>query len=878
MKFNPLFILLSFVLLLIYSQWLLPGPRVATDFSQVSESILKSKLDLPQTWTVFGTEGLGEYTAFTLWSWQFNLIYSLFASLGLSFAYLERLLIIIPFLVIGSISIWKLLSKYIFSDYAKFAATIFYLSNTYILLVIDGGQLSISLSYAFFPLCFLMLENSIEGKLRQRVLLGLVVTLMGSFDIRFIFVLSILAFLRFIFEFLFLNKNKWISWTLKWLSIASVSGLIVIGLNFFWIYILYKSPPSSISYAYFTQTSFDSLISLGHAILFLSPHWFKNIFGQVTNIRWEFIGIPILVFCTAILRPRSKIVGFWLVVALVSIFLTKGPSGPFPQIYPWIYHNIPGFSLFRDSSKFFFLISLAYTILLGIAVDEFFKRFKNFRMKLGLMIIVISYLIVIIKPVWLGEMTGTFSPPAMQKEFMQLDKLISVDKKKSNVLWIPTISPLTILNSDHPALEAVRIASSRPFAQANLGTYEKFNFIREAHYMGEIFNILNIGYIVYPPLNPKRGDLKQDNIEYYNLFLNQLSNLSWISRVNQSEIPIFRVKQTQDKLFIVPNVWWVIGSDSIYRESTLSSQLKLSKNSLIFVEESQDLGRKIDEVNFSNIILNDKTVLDLIASFFNKSNLIFPASILDHDPDDSRWWKRDTNELIEWKNFLSTKYGINNQDFDLGGGWAVAEGDLSLKIYDEKIKTGRILLARVLESTRSGEVGFYQGGKEIGRINTKKPKENVRWFEVGLLKDKSPIIIKTQGDINVVNTLAVLNEEDLHQYKNKAEKYKYKILNFSEDNIKENPATLTYKQLSPTKYTVTVKGLNKPAMLIFAQNFDKRWKLNGKASLPMYSVVNGFILEKDGQYELEFESQKYVIQGMVISVIVLFLCLILLLV
>ncbi len=94
MKFKYL-VLLSVILIGIYWQWFLPGPRVATDFSQVSQSILKMRLSIPQTWTVYGTEGLGEYTAFTLWAWPFNFIYAFFANLNIPFSLLERLFIMV---------------------------------------------------------------------------------------------------------------------------------------------------------------------------------------------------------------------------------------------------------------------------------------------------------------------------------------------------------------------------------------------------------------------------------------------------------------------------------------------------------------------------------------------------------------------------------------------------------------------------------------------------------------------------------------------------------------------------------------------------------------------------------------------------------------
>ena len=67
-------------------------------------------------------------------------------------------------------------------------------------------------------------------------------------------------------------------------------------------------------------------------------------------------------------------------------------------------------------------------------------------------------------------------------------------------------------------------------------------------------------------------------------------------------------------------------------------------------------------------------------------------------------------------------------------------------------------------------------------------------------------------------------------------------------------------------------------MLIFSQNFDNNWKLDGKSPFPVYSLLNGYSIDKDGVYELTFEPQKYILPGLVISALTLFASLLLLLV
>ncbi len=871
-------ILLVSVLVLIYWQWLLSGPRVATDFSLASPSLLKSQLNIPQTWSVSGTEGLGEYSVFTLWSWPSNLLQGILANLNISFALMQRILFIMPFLIIGGGGVWKLCQLLELSSLAKSIAALFYLTNTYILLVIDGGQLSISIAYALFPWAFMVFERSLDGNLKKKILAGLLVSGIGVFDIRFIYIFLLLGFIKFFYDFLYISKDKWRHLFFSWIKTLFVIGIIVFGLNAHWILILVNYPISSNFYQQLTQTSFTSFISLSHAILLLSPHWYLNIFGRLTSIRFEFFLIPFLVFLAPVIKKRDKTVGFWLIVALISIFLTKGASDPLPNIYQWLYYNIPGFSLFRDSSKFFFLIALSYTALIAITVDQILKINKLFKFKLLIAVMMAAYFIFLSRPVWNGQMTGTFSPPILQKQYSEVNKFIQNDKVQSNVFWIPTIASQTELNAEHPAVEAARLVQKRPFAQGALGAYEIFNFLREAPYMGQLFDVANIGYLVYPPLDLRRADPHPDNLNYYNTFLGQLSNLPWLSRIENLSIPTFKVKQNQEKLFIPSNVWWVIGSDDIYKESTKSAKLSLSKNALIFAEEFAGLGRRSNEFSFSKIILHNKILIDLAATLISKQDLIFPAQNLKHDPDLSGWWQRGTAELINWKDFLKTKYGIQNQDFDYGGGWAVGEGNLKVKVRDEKFKSGNILLARVLESSRSGMLKFSQDDRLIGQVDTNSLIANVRWFEVGTLTDDKEVTIESVGDINVVNALVSLPASVWSEFVRVSTTLvmQHRVVNFDEKNAQENLSTVSYKQISPTKYSVNVENLQNPSVLVFSQNFDSNWKLNGQSPVPVYSLLNGFKIEKNGSYQLSFEPQSFLLVVLVIPFLTLLISLILL--
>lgn len=862
-----------FLLIFLFSFWVFwqNSPRVANDYHLGSWSVI-SENSFPWIWRETAVaDGLGEYTAATLWSQPIHVYFWILSYFQISIIWVTKVLLFL-ILIIGFFSLDKLLTYLKVDSIYKYTGILLYLSNSYFLLLIDGGQLSIALMYVIFPLCvyfYLKLVDKANWLGILKIIFSL--SLISFFDIRFLFLLTLFFALHLVFRIIVYPLKENLKLFRKLVLIGLVCTLTLFLFHAYWLLpvILSKGVNLPQTYGKVDQVDFLSLSSITHSLLLQQPHWYQNIFGKISNFRLEFSIIPLLIFSLPFLKRKDKRIGFWLIVAVVGVFLSKGSQMPVGEIYNWLFVNLPGFSLFRDPVKFYLFIALSYSVLLPISL----KQISQFNYPISVInkiryffpVAVFVYLIFLMWPVYFNQMTGMFSQPRFEKDFFALSTILNQDQNFSRIFWIPTESPLGFSSTNHPWVGASGLVNKRPFSVGIKGTYESFNFLREASYMGEIFDVAGIGYIVYPPLDPIRDDMHPDNIRYFYTFSNQLSKLPWLSKIDSSSIPLFKTKSHQDKFFITQNLWWVVGSDNIYTESTKSAELKLSKNTLIFAEEYPGLGERIDQLPQAKIVLNGKSLIDLAATFINNSSILFPARNLEFDPNESGWWKREASDLIKWREFLQTKYGIDNQDFDLGGGWAVAEGERSLKI-DKKFNKGDMLLARVLESTRSGQLDFHNGEHLIGSINTKLKGNNIRWFEVGELKSGEGIEIQSLGDINVVNSLAILNKDEWMNFKDKASKLQEKVLDFNEINaINSTSPTVTYKRINPTKFVVNVANLTKPALLVFSQNYDNLWKLNGKSPLPVYSLLNGFEIDADGEYIVEFEAQKHVQPGLMIS-------------
>lgn len=868
LKKNHLIFLLC--LLFVYHSLIGFDPRGANDFPYSFTEAVREGFNIPLIWSTRFSDSLGIYTASTLWSYPLDFLYGFGAYFGIDFSVLMRFFGIIPALLIGFISIRKLLKNYQLDERASLIGSFFFLANTYFLLLIDGGQINLALAYSLLPGAFYLYKSYFFTNIWKKLYFILAFILLSVFDIRIIYFLLVLILLDFLFSLI--NEHQKVKRSfLAGMTTSVLTLTFFFGFHSYWILpsLFSKLPSLPENYTSQEQIDFLSFANLGHAFSLLSPHWYQNNFGQISPLIPYFFLITLLAFSSLILRPKDRGVAFWSIVAMASIFLSKGGNPPLPSVYKWLFTNIPGFFLFRDPVKFYFLIALSFSVLISMVSDSIISKFYKYKDFIFLSTILL--LSAFAYPVYTGKMTGLFSPGRQTGNYFKLAELLKADKDFGRVLWIPNKSPFGYSSSTHPTIEALTIVSKRPFAIGSRGDYEKLNYIREATFMGELFDIAGIKYVVYPPLDLEKKKFDKDEIRYYYTFLGQISKRDWLEkRIENIPIPIFETKKHQQKIFLARNLWFLIGSDSIYEEATKSASLSLENNALVFIDETPGSINLLEKYPFANLTLYKKTLIDLAASFIPTEKIYSLASSLKDSPNENGWWKRDSKDLISFREFLREKYSVDMRDFDLNKGWAVAEGSLETQI-NLTGKRGDILLSRVYESSNSGEISFSQDNHEIGKINTKlelSEESNIRWREVGKIFSENPIIIKTNGSVNIINAIAVISEKDWISFKDKSAELRSlgRIKDFTDNNILPPSGEVHFSSTNSTKYKISVNGLKSPAVLILSQNYDPLWLNTDKKPLPVYSFLNGFPVTSDGEYIIEYQPQREVGKGLIISV------------
>jgi hypothetical protein len=125
-------------------------------------------------------------------------------------------------------------------------------------------------------------------------------------------------------------------------------------------------------------------------------------------------------------------------------------------------------------------------------------------------------------------------------------------------------------------------------------------------------------------------------------------------------------------------------------------------------------------------------------------------------------------------------------------------------------------------------------------------------------------------------------------------------LDSNQDLITESsPAYLAkYKKIDPTKYKVDIRDATRPFVMSLAESYDPLWvayiddsstsnneaggtENNGKIrSIPLYSIINGFYMDRKGDYSviIEYEPQKWFLEAGIVSIIALILSVVVLII
>jgi len=357
----------------------------------------------------------------------------------------EKIFWFIPLIFVGFFSSTFFL-RYIFKDlklgnFYIALGSLFYVANTYFLMVMGGGQLGVAFSYGLAPLTLFFLIRALREKidLKLFVLSSLTLAIQIMFDPR-IFILTILIFLVYFLFHLFFDK------TVRKEMITSLFGILFVSffLNLFWIipnFIYYQQEFSFIATE--PLASFLSFAKFENSLSLLHPNWPENIFGKVGFMKPEFIPLAIVAYISLPFiniknKKQALIIISFALIGLMGSFLGKGVNPPLGGVYEF-FSTLPGSSLFRDPTKFYILTATSYSVIIPLSVYYLYQILNKRTKFLGVIFvwIFLFYISFLLKPVFFGELSGTFEPKKVPNEYIKFKNFITEQNEAFNYLSVP---------------------------------------------------------------------------------------------------------------------------------------------------------------------------------------------------------------------------------------------------------------------------------------------------------------------------------------------------------------------------------------------------------------------------------------------------------
>lgn len=365
----------------------------------------------------------------------------------------EKLLWFWPFLILSVYSSYYLTRSWI--------GVVIYLTNTYILMVVGGGQMGVAMAYALAPLALKLILDLFSAEKLSIIVLVLSSVVFGvftMFDPRIAYVLGIGIFLYAIF---------FAAFSVRIFIYTIVIGLITGLVNSFWIVPLFLGT-SKIPFENFNSLAgftFLSFADFSQAFSLLHPNWPENIFGKVSFIHPEFLVIPIVAFSSLLFignkeksRELYRKVIFFVLLGILGAFLAKGARQPFGEINQWLFGNVPGMNMFRDATKFYLLTALSYSVLIPYALSSITHHVQKMYIKkktfIGAIfpIIFIIFWVFIVREAIAEQLGGTFKAHNVPQEYIQLKEFLVSDNIYYQTLWIPQKERFGFASKTHPAI------------------------------------------------------------------------------------------------------------------------------------------------------------------------------------------------------------------------------------------------------------------------------------------------------------------------------------------------------------------------------------------------------------------------------------------
>ncbi len=549
-----------------FRRWFLYGEIISGDWPYFYSEFLKSLPFLVSSWSSYQGNGLGGMPiAYSLDSYLY-IISSIFVrGMNIPWNIVYKIFYFGVFIAGSLYSAYYLIHALCFRvrPWQSILALIIYSTNTYILMVVGGGQLGVALAFAFAPWALghwiYLIRDVISEKndiIQKSLVTAISFAVVILFDARIAYLVALAVstyFIVYVIDHVRFSKHSSVlrltSIPKNLMYIFGLPALASLFLHASWILpiLVYRTSPLDNLVTNYTSTGafiFHSFAAFSNGIALLHPNWPENIFGKVYFLRPEFLVLPVLAFTSLLFigrRTESKgqetiNIRFLALLALLGAFLAKGANEPFGFVNIWMYEKIPGFTLFRDPTKFYLYVILSYTVLIPMGIEYLYlwvttllkTKTRSSLLKLPLYhlfyIVFVFFWLALNRQAVFGQLGGTFIRRSVPEEYIRLKDILVEEKTFSRTLWVPRQPRFAFYSNTHSSVEAVPL-----FQATNSGELLRH---MDQQYLVDLFRSLAVRFVVVP-YDPNgeifTKDRKYDDSQRQ-AFVRRLDSTPWLTR------------------------------------------------------------------------------------------------------------------------------------------------------------------------------------------------------------------------------------------------------------------------------------------------------------------------------------------------------------
>ncbi|MFA7708324.1 MAG: hypothetical protein WCX73_05225 [Candidatus Pacearchaeota archaeon] len=577
---------------------------------------LKS-LSAPSVWeSAINLGGLNQI----LWRYPLYLFYGFFSIFSFNLNISDKIFIFWPTIILIPWAGFLLIKKVTNSDMGAFFGAILFSFNTYIISSNSNGHIMLPLAFSFGTFSFIFFMKFFESdKMVDLIISALFMFVCTIYDLRAEYIWLFIFFAYGIFIFVLSKANKKVYKKILFFLI------LIVLLNLYWIFGFISSNffgNNPVLDRNLFGNSFWTLknsISLSHPFWsFFGPQWFI-----VHEVQVYFWVIVLFVFFAFLFKKQNKDIIFFGIIALIGIFLSKQVDSPFQNVYPWLYLNFPGFNAFREATKFYFLVVLGYSVLMGFIV----KKIKDSKIKFTNLILLILLILLLLNgiPILFGTSNTLFVKKDIPYDYIILKQYLSSQNDSFKTLWIPTYSRWSFYTREIPM---VSIADQVNYDWAvyinenqDKDTKTKIQELVSLSNFNDLLDESSVKYIIIPLEDIKNNDnffkdyngnqtAYNDIIKNKNLSLVNIGNENIIIYENKNYKPIIYSNHSNIKFKKISESNYVINITDLSQVDTLHFS-EIYNDGWVLKSKSGDiLPHQKSLYGLNNYILNPLDIKD----------------------------------------------------------------------------------------------------------------------------------------------------------------------------------------------------------------------------------------------------------------------------